>query len=1330
MKTASTTYKNLKAIDTSWFEWRVLQSDKIYELDKLKSIGVSFALTSGSGIDIGNANAAECRMTLLEESANWQRMAAFTIQFRICSANGGTKSEWITLGKFYTDERSEDDQGNLSIIAFDGMLKLEQTWADKIPSALLPASYPITARAWATMVDSAGLADFEDLTQLDNTVEFIGLNTTATIRDVLKSIAATHAGNWVMTTTETLNLIPFANVDPEETETYFDLQLQLQQLEHSPALSAVTGVHLETQMGAVMESGSSSGYIVKSICDVSRTTGVAELCLDRIEDYVFKPFKAGIAYLDPCADIGDSVKIDDTIYQIMLIDWTLGKSPTADVSAPYDNEIDHEYTVPDQETKTYRKAMSMVGEKMDDYVPWDEFATAIEQNEQAVVIAASHTYVTQQVYDAQITEIQSQLDGSIQTWSGNAVPTLNNAPAVNWITPTDKATHVGDTYFVNSDAGIPEAGNYYRFEVNNGVYSWQLLTDSVLTEALAQAAAAQAAAEAAQSTANTANTTAQSKGRIFVVQPTPPYDVGDLWFNSTDSVIKVCMTAKSSGSYAAGDWVKRDNYTDLDSLEAYLANNSTTINSLRSQLDQKAETYYQSVDPAVNWGVHPAGIAIAGIDVAGIPTALIQAHIGDLWYKTTDSTTWFFDGSNWVQQDVPDDVFDMIDGKAQIFVGEPYPPYNQGDLWFNSDTSDIMTCMISRASGDFVQTDWQKRNKYTDDSTVNTFIHETYESNLEIQNNAISAKVSKIGGTNSSFGWVLNDTSHTWYSGNQEVMKVSQQSGLVVKGNVTATTGYIGSSSQGFEITASAIRNGMTSLSDNTHNGVYIGTDGIALGQGKFKVTSSGAVSASNLSISGGSIQLGYNNQQQYNFQVTSAGVITATSGTVGGMTLSNNAIYTNGQSSYSGSGNGIYIGANGLRIGSKFSVDNEGNLRANSATFEGNIYAKNISYGGNAGYLNGAGITDGTITGAGYSGTGGKLAPYTLGDYNVARSGGYGAYSSAAFTSDVQGGLYGGTSYTKATRQTGGEYPAYFAATAITALSSFYSPSYAVDNHGNDYELAGHYHTVTVAQDGTVQFGQPTNTRPDPFNIADTKTYQDGVKAVTVSSRAVLQTNVTNYTDYDGSAFDCDMTGSSYHYESNGILYGRLEVRNSSGSKLKRIRVKLPASSGEGVPVGGVVLSSNSSSYNTYTPNFDFIFMTSDVYKSGNNGYIRIKLKDSNGGDLQIIRALVPMIDSQSVTSLDIRRNGLNDWTLIDGRYKLPIRAYAMHDNVSLYNDTQYVDIQDVVNAAQGSQVSWVQIMSSDYSLAGKQVDLYCYDSNNNLVYSNYNVRITYDDR
>lgn len=64
-------------------------------------------------------------------------------------------------------------------------------------------------------------------------------------------------------------------------------------------------------------------------------------------------------------------------------------------------------------------------------------------------------------------------------------------------------------------------------------------------------------------------------------------------------------------------------------------------------------------------------------------------------------------------------------------------------------------------------------------------------------------------------------------------------------GSITAKSGTIG----GWSITTNALYNGMTSLSDTTHDGVWIGQDGIALGKGDFKVTNTGVLVAKRAAI-------------------------------------------------------------------------------------------------------------------------------------------------------------------------------------------------------------------------------------------------------------------------------------------------------------------------------------------------------------------------------------------------------------------------------------------------------------------------------------------------
>ena len=220
---------------------------------------------------------------------------------------------------------------------------------------------------------------------------------------------------------------------------------------------------------------------------------------------------------------------------------------------------------------------------------------------------------------------------------------------------------------------------------------------------------------------------------------------------------------------------------------------------------------------------------------------------------------------------------------------------------------------------------------------------------------AISARVTQTGGNRSSFGWELLATGFKLSSGGTDVFVVNS-SGATVKGTITATSGYIGNGSSGFTIGSRAIYNGVTSLSDTTHSGIYLGTDGINLGQGKFKVTSAGALTATNATISG---------------------KVTATSGAIGGFTIGSSSIY-NGMTSYSDtSHNGVYVGTNGIALGGgKFKVDSAGNVTASSITINGgNVYASSIR----TDYANGYG---GSFDGGGISGrsiSGGKIKKNTI---------------------------------------------------------------------------------------------------------------------------------------------------------------------------------------------------------------------------------------------------------------------------------------------------------------------------------------------------------------
>lgn len=164
-----------------------------------------------------------------------------------------------------------------------------------------------------------------------------------------------------------------------------------------------------------------------------------------------------------------------------------------------------------------------------------------------------------------ITDLQNQIDGAIETWFYDGVPTLKNAPAISWKTDNDKKTHLGDLYYDN------KTGKAYRFAKDGSTYEWIIITDTELTKALKDSSQALKDAAAADKKANGAQATANTKRRIFGSQPVPPYDVNDMWVNATypsdgstykNEILK-CSTSKAEGEeFDIADWKLASKYTD------------------------------------------------------------------------------------------------------------------------------------------------------------------------------------------------------------------------------------------------------------------------------------------------------------------------------------------------------------------------------------------------------------------------------------------------------------------------------------------------------------------------------------------------------------------------------------------------------------------------------------------------------------------------------------------------------------------------------------------------------------------------------------------------
>lgn len=341
---------------------------------------------------------------------------------------------------------------------------------------------------------------------------------------------------------------------------------------------------------------------------------------------------------------------------------------------------------------------------------------AKEKAETEVNNFISNTYTTD------INNLQSQIDGQIETFFYDYEPTLQNIPASEWTTNEERKKHEGDLFYWKS------RGYAYRFMQDGATWKWQLVQDTDITLALA-------AAEKAQDTAD-------HKRRVFVVQPEPPYDIGDLWTQGSNGDLMRCKVARASGSYSASDWEKASKYTDDSSLDLFINGVfKDSLNSLKTQIDGKIETWYQPNDPSLKWTKteEQPWCDIDGnkiLDESGNEIILVwesekAEHEGDLWHNTSDNTQWIYKSGIWQPQSIPNELLDKIDGKSSVYMVQPKPPYYEGDLWVTTNSegkASLKTSTVNRVGGAFDASDWIDF-KYADKDDIKNAI-DKYDTSL------------------------------------------------------------------------------------------------------------------------------------------------------------------------------------------------------------------------------------------------------------------------------------------------------------------------------------------------------------------------------------------------------------------------------------------------------------------------------------------------------------------------------------------------------------------------------------------------------------------------
>lgn len=239
-------------------------------------------------------------------------------------------SEWLPFGVFYLDTRSIDRWGWMHITAYDAMLMAEVEYWDEA------GQYPLAmSSAVGYICSQLGWQQDSRNTYSDYTIDYpAGVYT---MREVLKFIATANGGNFIIAPDGKLRLVKITTpVEPESETQCSDVTWT----SHDPVV--VSRISLYPDENTMYTSGSDSGYDLTGETAYATQT-MANNLLNVLNGIEYLPFSATNAIINPALELGDNVKVDGKTVVLANISYTVNAGMIANIGAPFDQEINHEY---------------------------------------------------------------------------------------------------------------------------------------------------------------------------------------------------------------------------------------------------------------------------------------------------------------------------------------------------------------------------------------------------------------------------------------------------------------------------------------------------------------------------------------------------------------------------------------------------------------------------------------------------------------------------------------------------------------------------------------------------------------------------------------------------------------------------------------------------------------------------------------------------------------------------------------------------------------------------------------------------------------------------
>jgi hypothetical protein len=142
------------------------------------------------------------------------------------------------------------------------------------------------------------------------------------------------------------------------------------------ALGAYSKVVINITAELYVEAGNDTGRTLIIDCPWG-TQEMANNILAALEGYQYQPYEAQDAILDPAAEVGDGVTVNGVYGGIFRLSFEAGALHTANISAPQDEEIDHEYKFEPKATRSIERRLANVQSELS--VQADQIAAKVDE---------------------------------------------------------------------------------------------------------------------------------------------------------------------------------------------------------------------------------------------------------------------------------------------------------------------------------------------------------------------------------------------------------------------------------------------------------------------------------------------------------------------------------------------------------------------------------------------------------------------------------------------------------------------------------------------------------------------------------------------------------------------------------------------------------------------------------------------------------------------------------------------------------------------------------------------------------------------------------------